>query len=81
MNQRQKNATLVFRITGVILAFLGVIFMSMRSFPYPVSNISNVGALLFGVFITFLHLQCFLQGNHQLQLCLVERMLHVWMDT
>lgn len=56
MNHRQKNATLVFRITGVIMAFLGVVFMSMRSFPYPVSDISNFGAVLFVVFLVLLHI-------------------------
>jgi hypothetical protein len=38
------------------MAFLGVIFMSMRSFPYPVTNISNGGALLFAAFVIFLHI-------------------------
>lgn len=57
MNRRQKNATLVFRITGVIMAFLGIIFMFIQQrFPYPVANISNVGATLFVVFIIIIHL-------------------------
>jgi hypothetical protein len=57
MNRRQKSATLIFRITGIIMAFLGIIFMLMRgSFAYPVANITNAGAFLFIVFIIFLHL-------------------------
>lgn len=54
------------------MAFLGVIFMSMRSFSYPVSNISNGGALLFAVFVIFLHL---LPG---LLMLLFSRFFGIW---
>lgn len=56
MNRRQKNAVLIFRISGVILSFIGIIFMFRRSYPYPVANISYAGAALFAIFLMFVHI-------------------------
>jgi hypothetical protein len=72
MNKRQKSATLVFRVTGIILAFLGVIFMATRSHPYPVSNISYTETALFVVFLVFIHI---LPG---LLLLLFSKFFGVW---
>lgn len=55
MNERQKTAVLVFRIVGVISIFLGLSLMASKSHPYPVSGISDGGAVLFVFVLLFLY--------------------------
>jgi hypothetical protein len=55
MNRHQKLAVVILRCSAATLVFLGLSFMSQRSFRYPTPDPSNFEAGLFVLLLVLWH--------------------------